>query len=459
MKSSKKYIAIGLLAVLAMGLPACNSKLEVVPGSYVGADQIKTESDVDVVMKGVYSFLQHADAFGEKAILMSDLLGTEGELTFDGTFNYAFVSNKKLTKFTNIPAVMWQRAYYAINNANLVIDNLDKVAANNKAAFEGEARFLRALTYFHLCNFFAKPYSAGSTNTTLAVPLLTKSTGGANLSDSYQPRATLDVVHKQIVDDLVFAAANLPATNVNGRATKYAASAILSRVYLAEGKYPEAAAAADAVITSGKYGLTATFDKAFNNPTNSSEDIFAIQQTSQSNAGTNNGGMVTFYAAQPNGRGDAVVHPDKFPVAYEASDVRGKFYYLGSGVNTTDVDFTSKWRALYSVITIVRLSEMYLTRAEANLRAGTTVGAKPVDDVNAVRGRSGASILGTVTADAVVDERIRELLYEGEKTWTYKRLKKNFGTFSYIDDKLIMPIPQREIDVNTKLEGQQNPGY
>jgi len=93
-----------------------------------------------------------------------------------------------------------------------------------------------------------------------------------------------------------------------------------------------------------------------------------------------------------------------------------------------------------------------------NARAGSAIGGKtPLEDVNLVRARSHAAALATVTADQVVEERFRELAFEGDWLWTKKRLKMNIGTRPYNDPKLVLPVPQRERDVNKQLN--QNPGY
>ena len=75
-----------------------------------------------------------------------------------------------------------------------------------------------------------------------------------------------------------------------------------------------------------------------------------------------------------------------------------------------------------------------------------------------VRGRAGASLLLIVnSADAFVEERFREFGFEGDRLWTLKRTRKAVGSLPYNDAKLVLPIPQRETDVNKNL--LQNPGY
>ena len=145
---------------------------------------------------------------------------------------------------------------------------------------------------------------------------------------------------------------------------------------------------------------------------------------------------------------------------YEANDDGAAFFYDGSSISGTDGVFTGKWRELYKAIPVIRLAEMYLTRAEANFRkGGTPIGANtPLEDVNIIRDRAGLADLGSIAgADVIVKERYLELAFEGERFYTVKRLKLTIGGNPYNDPKLILPIPQREIDLGNALP--QNPGY
>lgn len=267
-------------------------------------------------------------------------------------------------------------------------------------------------------------------------------------------------MHK-ILSDLNDAAQKLPASN-GTRASKYAAEAFLARVYMNMNDYDNAALMADDVINSGQYALTSSFDKAFNNDAYSPEDIFAIAQTVQSNAGTADNGLTTFYSPQPPegvGRGDAQMDPGYFSLFDSENDQRYNFYVEGIGLAGMPGYYTGKWLKFYKYIPVVRLAEMYLTRGEANLRkGGAPVGdVNPLDDINIVRERSGADALETVTAQDFVDERFRELAFEGDRVWTLKRLRMNIDGREFNSSKLVLPIPQAEIDVNANL--QQNEGY
>ncbi|RBL92870.1 RagB/SusD family nutrient uptake outer membrane protein [Chitinophaga flava] len=461
MKPITKYISYIVLPAMLAFTAACNKKLDVIPGQQISPEQIKTEDDVNGILMSAYNSMQDPNAFGERYIFLADLFASDysadGFIYYQGTFQpYAQVNSRQVQKSGIIPEGVWRRGYVIINTANIVLANLDKVSEGNKAALAAEAKFIRAINYYELAGFYGLPYSAGNVDKNPAVPLITTAViSTADLPASKQPRATVADVYKQIIADLKEAAANLPDSygekKNKSRATKYAAYAFLARVYMAQGNYTEAAKAADQVIESGNYSLVPSFDAEFNNTSLSAEDIFAILQTSQSNAGTSDNGLVTFYALDQ--RNDVLIKTEQLD-QYGPGDQRKNFYTYSSDSSSFT---TSKWRDMYGTIPVVRLAEMYLTRAEANLRAGTAVGDNPLNDVNKVRSRSKATPLAAATADDVVQERRLELAFEGDSYWTVKRLQLNVGSMQYNNNRLVFPVPQREVDVNSTLV--QNPGY
>jgi starch-binding outer membrane protein, SusD/RagB family len=207
--------------------------------------------------------------------------------------------------------------------------------------------------------------------------------------------------------------------------------------------------------------------------TNTNEDIFAIQQSTISNAGTSNSGLATHYAClYGQGRGDIIIN-NQHLARYEEGDLRGSvqivvkdkatflnidtMFYIGIGIDNSGHTNIVKWGDATKNIPVVRLAEMYLTRAEGNFEAGTAHGALPIDDVNLIRERAGLTDLTVLTEDDIRNERRLELAYEGFALHDIRRWHLNIGTLTYDDPRLILPIPQREIDVNPELE--QNEWY
>lgn len=459
---------LSLIITFSFVIAGCNKKLDVEPQQNITPDQIRTEGDVLAVLNGAYTLLQNADAFGESYIFAADLLAAENHVDFVGTFlDYRDLINKSQVENNGIALGIWANSYTIINVANTVISKAEVVNENDREAVTAEAQFIRGLVYFNLINFYAKPYSAGNVGSNPGVPLILEPVFSYEPARDNVARSSVEEVYTQIIEDLTKASTDLPGTSTNGKATRYSALAILSRVYLNQAKYAEAATAADEVIESDEYELITAFSGAFNNPSNSREDIFAIQQTSQSNAGTTNAGLTTFYLARRSddpsiaggGRGDAQSEAGHLNI-FETADQRRAFFYTGASIAGVEGVYTQKWAVFYRNITVVRLAEMYLTRAEANYRKGGAPigGVDPMEDLNTVRERSGASPLTSITnANIFAEERFRELGFEGDRLWTLKRLRMTIDGLPYDADMLVLPIPQRELDINTSLD--QNPGY
>lgn len=460
----KHILYISSLVFLFFIVPSCNKKLDVQPQNSITPDQIKTSNDVLAVLGGGYEQLQSYSAFGEQLMLIPDLLASQDQVDWVGTYsNYKQVKTKKLVATNSIASSIWGNSYKVIAIANVVLDKISLVDSADRATIQGEALFLRGVMHFELVGLFAKPYSDGAASTNLGVPIVLTPSYFYDSTKDKPARATVAAVYTQVIADLQAAISKLPTSNGNGRADKYSAEAFLSRVYLAMGDYANAVAQADDIIQSGNFKLADTYAKAFNNNSNSTEDLFAIQQTSQSNVGTSNQGLTTFYCpyaglppGQTSGRGDAQRDPN-YSNYFEVSDARGADTTEGTSIAGEDGIYPNKWQFFYKAIPVIRLAEMYLTRGEANLAAGTSVGANPLDDINFVRERAGASDLSTVASSDFVDERFRELGFEGDRFWTLKRLKLNVDGYSYDDGKIVLPIPQSEVDVNKNIV--QNPGY
>jgi hypothetical protein len=143
-----------------------------------------------------------------------------------------------------------------------------------------------------------------------------------------------------------------------------------------------------------------------------------------------------------------------------SADVRRSYFTSASGRR-----LTNKHLDRFGHVPVMRLAEAYLTRAEANFRLGTSVGATPLNDVNRIRNRAGLANKATIaTVDEILLERDLELAFEGHFMHDNKRNGKSApggvgGTTSvpFNNFKLIFPIPQRETDVNKNLV--QNAGY
>ncbi|GAB3272069.1 RagB/SusD family nutrient uptake outer membrane protein [Larkinella harenae] len=456
-----KNIIIKAVFSLALGLTACDNRLDLQPTQSIdAATALSTEEDVESAIIGAYGHLGNGALYGTNLNLLAELQGGENYITWRGTFvSFREVYFKTTQAINTDVERTWLRAYAAINTVNNVLEALDKVqTAETKARLEGEARFIRGIMYFELVRFYALPWGATADNSQPGVPLILKATLTQEQAAQTAPRNTVAQVYAQAIDDLTKAISLLPEDN-GTRADKHAAQAFLARVYLQQSDYAKALTAANTVIESGMYRLNPSVTAAFRNR-NTSESIFEIQQNDQNNAGTSNDGLTTLYASLPVngvniGRGDVQVNTP-FVNSYDSTDARRtELFYIGyKGVNRY---YTGKFTDFGANIPVIRLAEMLLVRAECNLRLNSAVGATPAADLNAVRQRAGVAPIAAPTIQNVLQERVYELAFEGLRIHDIKRTRSKTGDFNWNDPKLVLPIPKREVDANSQLV--QNPGY
>ncbi len=451
MKFINKYI---FPCVIAGSLMACDSQLDIEPQQSISEDlALSSSNNIRTVLNGAYDELGSSDVFGGNYIRNSELLaatsGNDAEILWQGTYAAPReMFNKRISTVNVDVSEAWLESYETINIANNVLASIDKVDADNQNTYEGEAKFVRALAYYGLVTLFAPQYEAGSASSALGVPLVLMPTRGVTDADKIS-RNTVAEVYNQIISDLQSAASLLPASN-DIFATKGSANALLARVYLQQGDYQNALSAANTVINSGEYNLLGSYGANFANNNLTSEDIFIIQHTVQDDETDD---IVAFFAPpSQGGRGDIPVLTPHLNM-YEENDARFGFFYEADG------DFwTGKWSdGVAQKVNILRLSEMHLIRAECNQRLGSSTGASPLADINAIRGRAGATTLSSVTLDDIMMERRLELAFEGHRIHDIRRTKGKVGDLNYDDPSLVYPIPQREIIANPNLV--QNAGY
>ncbi|MBT8183523.1 MAG: RagB/SusD family nutrient uptake outer membrane protein [Eudoraea sp.] len=466
----KTYKIIAALVGLVLVF-SCENQLEVVPEDSVASNTVfNSFATINGAVVGVYSKNQSGDLNG-MAQLTSDFMADD--VNFVGSFPSLQEIDQFQTLATNTSIDnIWLDGYELIGAANNVIVNLPEVTdvtgldEATKSQFVAEAKFLRALTYFQLVNLFAQPYQFAQ-GSNLGVPLVLQPFEGGDISEFQLERSTVNEVHAQIEQDLLDAAAILPSSN-GTRATSGAARALMARLFLYREQWGQAAAMADQVITSGDFALAADYDFYDDNP-GSSENIFVVVNTPtdgpQENAGSDEV-YVNFYNAAPGGRGDAPFSQSLLDAfAAEPGDRRfDELSVAAFDAGGNDTFFTTKYPDIVNNASdgmVLRITEMYLIRAEANVRAGSTVGDTPLNDINLLRSRAGLANLGAVDLDAVMLERRKELCFEGHRRMDLFRIGQNLRPAGGPEsapgaDKVIFPIVEDETTNNPNIT--QNPG-
>jgi hypothetical protein len=331
----------------------------------------------------------------------------------------------------------WAPLYSFIYESNAAIEGLQKSTSLTPAVEQqllGEAKFMRAFFYFYLVNLYGD------------VPLALPTDAVANTTLSRTP--TTDV-YKQIIADLKDAkdlmnsnypdATLLSVTTERVRPTKWAAEALLARVYLFTGDYANAEVEASGILNNTSlYGPLPALNNAFLK--NSKEAIWQLQPT----ANNLNTVEAQMYVIPPTGPGSSnPVLLSKFLLnSFEPGDQRA---VLGNWVNTTiykktsttydTVPYVFKYKIYASAgvtsatsmteyFMVLRLGEQYLVRAEARARIGTNLSGA-IEDLDKIRGRAGLpliaitnpSISQSALIDKIMHERQVELFCEWGHRW------------------------------------------
>ncbi len=486
----RKY-TIFFAALLLLGFTSCKKEfLDVKPTNSGDANTaIQTAADAKVMINGLMSKMTSSAYYGRNFMLYGDVKGGDLTIFSQGrgldalyTFNHS--------KSSNNYSGFWNQIYHCILQANNIITNIDRLKAagttENFDSYKGQALTARALLYFDLVRLYGKPYSQDKAS--YGVPNVTEP-----LEATAQPlRATVAENYTQILKDLKEAEPLLSKAKSNGYLNYYGNKAIQARVYLNMENYAEALSAAEAIITSNVYKLYANAEWVNSWKAQfGSESIFELGMFPNENDLTT--ASLGFYLRRKGHGGGSVLGwfmaSDYFldRLKQDPNDVRwgvmsndeSSTTHLGasykySGSITLEGDDKVKNSSTAVNIKVIRLSEIYLIAAEAAYHINKDLA---VTYLNQIRKRSpnlAPATAATITMDMIMDERSKELFTEGQRFFDMLRLNlpitfnDEFGgitvphrpkTIDRTFQKVILPIPQDEINANPGLEAQQNSGY
>ena len=465
---------IGLLVTIVLVFFSCDNRLDVLPEDNVDSNRVFLSFEtINGAVIGLYSINQSGDLNGNPQ-LIGDFMAD------DVNFVGSFPSLQQIDQFETLASNatiddFWFDAFQLIGAANSLIVNVPKVDAadidglteEDQSIFVAEAKFMRALTNFQLVNLFAQPYQV-SNGSNLGIPLVTTPFENKGITDFQLERSTVNQVHTSIETDLLEAINVLPETN-GVRASAQSARALLARLYLYRDNWSEAATLANEVINGG--AELATDYNFYDTVTESTELIFIAVNTSSDGAQDPNTGVanevyVTYYNSAPGGRGDAPFSQDLID-AFAVEDGDKRFNDLSvaaTDAGGSETFFTTKYPDIVNDASngmILRATEMFLIRAEANLKNGSNIGDTPLNDINVLRSRAGLADLGTVDLDVILVERRKELCFEGHRRMDLLRNNRNLRPDGAAEsapgaNKVIFPIVDDEINNNPNIT--QNPG-
>ena len=490
-----------LAAALTISLTSCKDFLDVKPGDSSDASTILTKaSDAKNLLNGLNRQMISSNYYGRNFILYGDAKGGDLTVYSNGRGNDALYSfNHSAT--TNSYGAFWSTLYSCINQANFIIEKIEEAEplypAQNFNNAKGQAITARALFYFDLVRLYGKTYSQDKDS--YGVPIVTNTT-----SYDFKPtkRNTVAEVYDQIIKDLDEGKTLLSANKATaqGYIDYYTNLAIQSRVYLTMGNYDKAYEVSKEIINSNVYKLYSNDDLTRSWASmHGTESIYELAiYEGEADLGANSLGY--YYMRRVSSQGGMFAASENFiqTLAQDTQDVRRNMFgrdekaanrmgavykYLGTvSTGTTAATINSKGdkgTSNYTAVNIkvIRLSEIYLTAAEAALKKSTPDLLEASTFYNAIRKRSpnlSQATVATINENLIIEERRKEFFGEGLRYWDMLRLNKSitfdeaYGGLSYTwrpatitrdYNRTILPIPQSEINANPNLKDQQNSGY
>ncbi|MBO9572850.1 MAG: RagB/SusD family nutrient uptake outer membrane protein [Chitinophagaceae bacterium] len=490
-----------LLLLVFVAFSGCEKLVDIPPPINTISDEAAYSTDVSAaaVLTGIYAIMSKpttasidlSSVVGQWTGLnsipvLAGLSADELYLSVVGGFNQRLFFSNSLASSISDGGKSWNPLYNLVYRCNAAIEGLNAshtLSESVKQQLLGEARFLRAYYYFYLVNLFGP------------VPLATTTDYEQN---SMLSRSAVTDVYKQMVDDLQQAQIDLSDQFLNGsvngpttertRPNKWAAAALLARVYLYMGDYANAATQAGLVLDNSTLFELLPVNEVFLK--NSREAIWQLQPTTS----FWNTEEAKLFILSPTAGFNAEMNPyylnPRLVNTPEAGDARfipgnwidtvtieGQLYSYAYKykVNAINMDITSGTgtQLMTEYLMMMRLSEVYLIRAEARVQQGDLSGA--IADLDKVRQRAGLPLIANTDPginqsdllDAILHERRVELFTEGGHRWfDLKRTGKVNEVMSvetplkggaWNSRETLYPLTRDELQKAPRLE--QNPGY
>lgn len=434
--------------------------LNAVNGSYsLFKDRIPFNGTQDLTLMYLRQYFQLSDFASDDV--------TCGQVTTDplwNSFTLAHTPTQTNTRY------FWYISYKIINNANAAIEAAEKIADPDPLTQQllGECYFLRAFCHFNLVRLFAQPYTA--TPTSAGIILRTSVTDPAE-----KERATVEEVYQSVIDDAEKGASLMNQPRGAAYASREAAWALLSRVYLYKEDNEKTIEYANKVIDSGRFGLsTATsYPQLFSNAVSANETIWCVAFTENDDYGKFGSIASMIYSDGNSGWGEEFAssslrdamsaHPEDVRWSYIEPRTDGggnvmklngiEIYYI------TKFSFQNGSPTLSSPI-MFRLSEMYLNRAEAKAKMNEDGGA--LDDVDEIRKNRGLDDAlyaqqvpaGKTALDVVLEERRLEFAFEGHRSFDVYRNKRSMDRTYW--GYHLPGLKETDIDLSSAPSGYAN---
>ncbi len=481
MKIQIKYI-IALCLVLVTGISCKKQYLAPIPLTSVSdLTAFDTPERILGNVRSIYSNAKGGSFYGGRYIVYGDIRGEDFINETGNLVTGADVWSLNPTgTSTNSVINLWAQAYFTINLCNVSIEGISAkgpsvVGTTLTNNYLGEARLIRALCYYSLLQYYARPFADGA-GSKPGLPLRLSAIKGPGFSDL--ARSTVAQIYTQILSDLNFAEANLPLTNASAelnttRAHRNTAIALKTRVYLSMQDYPNVILEANKIVNAGTtppfsastgvtHALQANIATIFTSSYNTTESIFSFPMSAAAgdNPGTQN--QLGFYFVRNAALGSAEYSLNPLGIladpGWGAADVRKTSLIYTNGAKK----FVYKYQQpspFLDYAPVIRYSEVLLNLAEALARTNAAPDPRGLALVNAVRKRSDPSVTiasatqAQLISDILLERRI-EFLGEGLRNNDLMRLLQTIPAKGPVAAKApseqgyIWPISSAELSLN-----------
>ena len=450
----------------------CKKLVEVTPPitTLTGATVFTTDANAISAVTGIYSGMMNT-ALSGGIISLSLYPGLSAdELSVYGTNTaYSPYYTNSLSSSTS-GNILWNSAYPIIYNLNSAIEGINSATTltpSIKKQLLGEVKFVRAFCYFYLVNFYGD------------VPLILSSDYEINRSIS---RTSQDKVYQQITADLIEAKDLLSQTYLDAsffnstldrvRPTQWAASSLLARVYLFQGKWSNADTESSLVINKSSLFNLSPLDSVFNRA--SQESIWQLQPVQITGQNTPDALLFVLPNSGPSASFPIFIN-NSLMGSFEAGDKRKQSWTKSVISNLTTFYYPYKYKI--NTITnpvkeyemVFRLGEQYLIRAEARAQQDKLTDSKT--DVDIIRKRANLPPITLTTKNDLLNTIYHERAIELFSEWGHRWLDlKRLGLIDNIMNTVATqkggswqsyeqwyPIPISEIRIDPALS--QNSGY
>ena len=451
-----------LFSGLALSCVSCDDMgfLQIKPDNLILTDDaIKTKDDIEKLLLGTYDGMRSGGFWGGNALRGFGVIADDA-IANVATFEWVQLTNHEMNLVNAVGRDLWTNTYNAINRANQVAYNslsegiLAAEGGNELNEFKAEAAFIRGFGHFHLVRAFGLPYSDEHKNTAeMGVPIRTSGVLDRETAFEIIQRSTVEDVYNQVIADLEFAAANLPASHTwnSGRATVDIAKALLAKVYFSKQDYSKAAQYAREVIATNQYELdvdmTAKYARA-QHGASTKEVIFMIPSASINEDSW--GGLRAF-------RTNDLTLPNYHPSTslINAFDRENDYRFSAFYEEVNGSWYTTRFDYEYMDGIVMGYNELLLIYAEAAAESGVDL-ADALAALNQIESRAYGEAKTTsadrnLIIEAARKERRLELSLLGERLFELKRLRQHVRGESWDSRKLLFQIPDVEQSGNPNV--------